>query len=103
MYHIIRLRDRLQQVEEQEQNQEMKLDGLKDELDLTKEINVSQEQTILNLQEQIAQLGSSDERKKQETKVCKLLFCFFALIWPECDDKPLFILYAFIVDYSVCH
>ena len=89
MYHIIRLRDRLQQVEEQEQNHEMKLDGLKDELDLTKEINVSQEQTILNLQEQIAQLGSSDERKKQETKVCE--FLFLAVMWPECDEKPLFI------------
>ena len=67
--NCFRLRDRLHQVEEQEQSQELLLENLKDELQLTKGISASQEQTILDLQQQIETLGSNDEKKKQNSKV----------------------------------
>ncbi|XP_067928454.1 golgin subfamily A member 4-like [Watersipora subatra] len=67
-----RLRDRLQQVEEHEQTQEAQLENLKEKLRLTEDKNSCQEQTILDLQQQISEQGSSDERKQQDSKVAEL-------------------------------
>lgn len=70
---VVRLRDRLQQVERHELSQEQELDRVKGELLLVKDINSSQDQTILSLNQEIAHLNSSEARTKANDKVDNLL------------------------------
>ena len=55
------LRERLSQVEEHERKLEQELEAVRAELELTKDINSSQEQTILDLQQQQSDQKSANK------------------------------------------
>lgn len=67
-------------MEEHELSQEEELDRLRDELQLIKDINSSQEQTILDLQQQVAESGSTETQKKLTAKVLSYLLLLVIII-----------------------
>lgn len=75
VYLYYSLRDRLSQVEEQERKLEQELESVRAELELTKDINTSQEQTILDLQQQ-----QSDQKSANKVSITHSIVCLLWLV-----------------------